>query len=327
MSYAVALESLDQVEAEWRALLRHSAVHTVFLNPTWLRVWWDEFHDGRDLLLTTVRSAGRLAAVAPLLQEGRRLLLAGDTEICDYMDITVSAGEEEAAVTALLRALVAQEWDEWALWGVPAYSPTLTTLPVVAEAMGLEVTVAVEDICPRVELPTAWDDYLAGLGKKDRHELRRKLRRLAGAEASVRLLDYRTPAEVEAQLDDFLRLHGASHHAKAEFMTERMARFFHRMAVALAEQGLVRLLRLDVGGANAAALLCFDCGDELLLYNSGYDPALSSLSVGILSKALSLQRAIEEGKRWFDFLRGSEPYKYDLGAKDLRVYRCLVRRR
>jgi hypothetical protein len=27
-----------------------------------------------------------------------------------------------------------------------------------------------------------------------------------------------------------------------------------------------------------------------------------------------------------DFLRGREPYKYDLGAQDLTIYQCAVRR-
>jgi len=76
----------------------------------------------------------------------------------------------------------------------------------------------------------------------------------------------------------------------------------------------------------AAAVLCFESEQELLLYNSGYDPAFAPLSVGFVSKALTLKRAIEEGKQRFDFLRGAEPYKYDLGAQDLKVYRLVIRR-
>jgi hypothetical protein len=48
--------------------------------------------------------------------------------------------------------------------------------------------------------------------------------------------------------------------------------------------------------------------------------------VGLLSKVLCLKAAIEEGKACLDFMRGSEPYKYDLGGRDLPIYRCLVRR-
>ena len=68
-------------------------------------------------------------------------------------------------------------------------------------------------------------------------------------------------------------------------------------------------------------MLCFEVAGELLLYNSGYDPAYASLSVGLLSKALCLRDALERGLRAVDFLRGHEPYKYDLGGRDQPVYR------
>ena len=63
------------------------------------------------------------------------------------------------------------------------------------------------------------------------------------------------------------------------------------------------------------------------MYNSGYDPEFSSFSVGLVSKAMCLQWAIEHGKSSVDFLRGNEAYKYDLGARDQQVHRLLVRRR
>jgi CelD/BcsL family acetyltransferase involved in cellulose biosynthesis len=63
-----------------------------------------------------------------------------------------------------------------------------------------------------------------------------------------------------------------------------------------------------------------------LLYNSGYDPAFSQASVGIVSKAMALQSAIADGARAFDFLRGAEPYKYDLGGRDRIVRQMWVRR-
>ena len=52
----------------------------------------------------------------------------------------------------------------------------------------------------------------------------------------------------------------------------------------------------------------------------------AELAVGLASKALVLQDAIENGYGCIDFLRGHEPYKYDLGGVDRNVYRCLVTR-
>ncbi len=326
MAYSVAREGLASLEGPWQSLLPPSGGKAVFCAPLWLKTWWDEFQDGRELLLLGVRDEGRLVGVAPLLREGDRLLLAGDTNVCDYMDVVALEGREEGVLDAVLHALGEEPWGELVLWGVPAYSPTLAVLPRLAERLGYNLTIEVEDVCPRVVLPASWEEYVGGLDRKDRHELRRKMRRLFRS-GDVLFHACQLVPEVESHLDDFLRQHAASRHEKALFMTERMARFFRRMALNLTEQGLVRLFCLEVNGVRAASVLCFDSGDELLLYNSGYDPALSPLAVGLLSKALALQQAIEEGKRCFDFLRGAEAYKYDLGGKDLEVYRCAIRRR
>ena len=109
-------------------------------------------------------------------------------------------------------------------------------------------------------------------------------------------------------------------------MTEEMAHFFRQIAASAAEMGHLKLYFLEIEGVRTSTALCFDYGDEFSLYNSGYDPAYASLSVGLLLKAFCLKEAIAAGKKRFDFLRGSEPYKYDLGGQDLPIYRCLVRK-
>ena len=325
VSYTVQREELSRLEPEWRALFPRTFLRCVCVSPTWLRVWWEQFGQGRELLLLSVRRGQELVGVAPLMRDDGRLTFAGDTEICDYMDFTAVAGAEQAVLTAVLRSLSEEPWQELVLWGVRDDSPTLRALPSVCAGLGLLLEVELEDVCPRVDLPASWEEYLAGLNKKDRHELRRKLRKLPqGGEVGLEVLE--RPDETEAALDDFLRLHGAARSEKAAFMTERMARFFRRIVLALAQEGLVELIFLTLDHVRVAGVLCFRTEDELLLYNSGYEPAYAGLSVGLLSKALALQRAIEEGRRRFDFLRGAEPYKYDLGAENLNVYRCVIRR-
>ena len=314
------------MEGEWRALLPRSTVRNVFVSPLWLRIWWEEFSaHHQELILLAVRRDQELVGVAPLMRDGDRICFAGDTQICDYMTWTVDRGDEESVAAAVLRSLEQEPWQELVLWAQPEYSPTLAALPAAAQALGYSAHQELEDVCPRVFVPSTWEDYLAGLDGKDRRELRRKLRRLSKG-AIVELETLTAPQEVGNALDDFLRLHAASRAEKARFMTEPMKRFFRRIVSALVQDGLVRLYFLTVNRVRAAAVLCFEGEGERLLYNSGYDPAFASLSVGIISKAMVLEQAIVEGKSCFDFLRGAEPYKYDLGAKDLGVYRLVIRR-
>ena len=326
MSYVVRRETLEELQPEWEALLSQMADPHVFFHPSFQRAWLDVFGDGGEPLVLGVREGRRLVGVAPLLRDGRRLTLLGDHEVFDYMDFVVAPGQEMPFFAYVLRFLADEEWDELDLRGLARSSPTLAHLPAVAADLGLRMSTELEAVAPRVDLPDSWEAYLESLDKKDRHELRRKMRRLSAAGGEVRLRDLRRPEEVSAALDDFFRLHAASRRDKADFMTEPMEVFFRRMAAALSEKGMVRLFLMELDSRLAAVVLCFDCCDQLHLYNSGFDPELSDLSVGVISKALCLQAAIAEGKARLDFMRGAEPYKYHLGARDLEIFRCRVRR-
>lgn len=324
MTLRVQQESLDGVAAEWLRLLDETPEPLPFIHPAWQRVWLDEFQDGRQLLLLSARQGDRLVGIAPFLRQEERLSLVGHYSICDYMDMVVR-DEDEDVYASLLETLVADDWRELELRGLREESPTLRLLPEIAEQMGLQVTRELEAVSPRVDLPSTWDEYLGTLTKKDRHELRRKLRRLHSA-GRVELRSVTSAEEAPAALDLVLRLMRESRQDKARFMTPAMEQFFRRMVQALAPAGLIRIYVLDLDTVPVAALLCFDIGDSTYMYNSGYDPAFSHLSVGLLSKAMCINDAIERGCRWVDFLRGHESYKYDLGGRDRSIYRCLISR-
>ncbi|HXH22921.1 MAG TPA: GNAT family N-acetyltransferase, partial [Dehalococcoidia bacterium] len=265
-------------------------------------------------------------AIAPLMRDEDRLTFIGDPQICDFMDFVVEQDRAAEAYRDLWRKLEAEEWSRLDLWGLSETSATRPAIAELARAAGYEVWEEQEAVSPRVDLPPTWDDYLATLSKKDRHELRRKLRRLHDGAGEVTLEVHADQASVNAAMEDFLHLHTISRQDKADFMTGAMPSFFRRMASAMAREGLVRLFTLRVGGKAAASVFCFDAGCCLYMYNSGYDPEYAGLSVGLLSKAMVLQWAIENGKESLDFLRGNEPYKYDLGARDRGVYQLTVRR-
>ncbi len=362
MSLTVQRSDLGALEGEWREVLAACPRRYPFFSPTWLRTWWDVFADGHEMVLLGVRDGERLAGVLPFMRDAGpggaglkpaptqassgptapspagwkpvppsegpgsgRITFAGDTEICDYMDMIAPDGDYAALWTAALRSLGEEPWDEIVLWAVREDSPTFAALPGVCRELGLTFSAEQEDVCPQLDLPGDWEGYVSGLGKKDRHELRRKLRKLPQAGA-VEIEFLESPADIEPALDDFLRMHRESRADKANFMTGQMEVFFRRVVLALAAEGVAEMTFLKLAGKRVACLLCFKSGDEYLLYNSGYDPAYSGFSVGLLSKALALQHAIERGYKRFDFLRGHEHYKYDLGAKDVNVLRCVIRR-
>ena len=188
-----------------------------------------------------------------------------------------------------------------------------------------------EDVCPVVTLPVGGtlDDHLASLDKKERHEIRRKVRR-AEAAGEVSLEASATPL---ADLEAFIDLHQARWGDDGLFpptVGGAQSRVFFRRLFELFEPGEpggpLRLSFLTVAGRRIAAGVTFETVDRLFYYNAGVDPAARDLSPGVVMVERYLRSAIDRGLHAMDFLRGDEPYKYEWGAVDEPIQRLLVRR-
>jgi CelD/BcsL family acetyltransferase involved in cellulose biosynthesis len=252
------------------------------------------------------------------------LRLVGGTDVADYLDLVAVAGREEEVWKALLPEVARLPVPALDLRPVPAASVTAQLLPDLAPAAGLACRVERDDRCPVVELAGSWDAYLAALSGKDRHELRRKLRRAEAARPQVEA--GRTPAALATLLDGFLALHRKSKVGKARFMDARMETFFRGLGTALAAEGTAALWMLWLEDRPAAALFCLEYGDTVGLYNSGFDPEARALSPGVVLIARTIEDAIARGFRRYDFLRGEEPYKYGFGARPVDVLRIFLGR-
>ena len=325
------LTSFHEIETEWEGVLTSSPVNTVFLTPQWQEVWWDTFGDGKDMAGFYIPSnddqgdGGSIDGLASLTLSGDTLSFVGNQETVDYNDFMVRPGHESDFYQTLLTSLKDRQWDVMRLDSLVENSPTLTHLPDLARQQGYSVEIEKEDTASGIELPSTWDEYLAILSKKDRHELRRKFRRLE-AVPDWKWYAVTGEEEVMSRLDDFVRLMRQSSQEKDEYMTEEHLRFFHAMARRMAQMGLLRLYFLELEDKPVATSLCFDYASSRLLYNSGYDLEYGYYSVGLLLNALCLREAIEKEIDYFDFLRGSETYKQHLGGQPHDLYQMVVRR-
>ena len=317
------MESFQQFLSEWEDLLKASPVNSIYLTPQWQQVWWDYYGMDRELAGFYVDESGLLMAVASLSRQGDEVTFTGGPESFDYNDFLVRPGFESTFFPTLFKELRSDGVKSITLCSLQEDSPTLEYLPDVAATHGFVVSVIEEDVSPGLSLPETWEAYLAQLSKKDRHELRRKFRRLEALD-DWNWYYLESASDIEDRFDEFLRLMRMSAPEKEEYMTDERERFFRSMAAKMARLGLVKLFFLELNGVSVAASLCFDYGLSRLLYNSGYDPEMSFYSVGLLMNAICLKDAIEQGAVYFDFLRGSEPYKYHLGGKNHTLYQMVV---
>jgi len=172
-------------------------------------------------------------------------------------------------------------------------------------------------------LPETWDEYLSSLSGRERHEMRRKLRRLESA-GHIRQRVIGNKADVLAEMDTFVALFRSNRPEKAQFMTGAVESFFRSLAGEMADAGLLKLFSLDIDDAPAAAAMCFDYSSTVYLYNNGYDGRFSRLSVGLLNTAFIIRESITHGRKKFNLLRGNETYKGRLGAHPLKLHQCEV---
>ena len=326
MTISIQKENFESIGGEWESILPHTDANTIFITPWWQQLWWRRYgSDDASLDIFSVRNDDALLGVAPLMTRGDTLSFLGDTDLFDYHDFLVRDGCEDDFYGALWQHIEAMDWKTMELKSLRESSETLRRFPELAEANGWATAVTEEDVSPFADLQPSWDEYVSGLRKKDRHELRRKLRRLNNGNDATQYA-FRQPDEIADAMPEFFRLMRASRPDKDDFLTDDREGFFNELAQELASRDQFMLFFLELNDVRVASCICFDYNDSYLLYNSGYDPEYSALSVGLLNKALCIQDAIETGKNSFDFLRGNERYKYNLGGTNQTIHELTITR-
>ena len=323
MSYIITQESFSSLSSYWTDLRYNLNWGSIFVLPAWLNVWWQEFGTGAELYLSAVRQDNEVIGIAPLLVREGKASIIGSADICDYLDFVVAPGRERDFFSVLLDDLRQKGINQLDLRPLQPDSTVLTHLVSIAQNRGYEVLCHPEDVSLELDLPATWEEYLATLDKKQRHEVRRKLRRLWEA-GSVEHRCVEVGREVEDYLDIFLKLFSLSRDEKASFMNPKMESFFRSLAKAMAEIGLLRLGIIQLDKVPVAMTMGFDYNDSHYLYNSAYDPQFNYLSVGLLCKVLCLKESIKKGRKKWDFLKGGEPYKYQLGGQEIPLYNCQI---
>lgn len=325
----------ETIDADkWNGMLKSAATDVIFLTWEWQSLWWRHINPGEMLVLAFSDGEQGPQALVPLFrssaEDGSQVLsIIGCEEISDYLDVIAPSRYEDAVCSQFLAFITSSEaphWDRIQLCNLPRNSTAVRVLAHHAQKAGFHVETRVQARCPSIELPKSWDEYLAGLDKKQRHELRRKIRKAEAQAASWRVSD---PAshDLASDMASFVRLHRLSDPDKNLFMDEAMTAFFLDMAQAISQRGWLHLSFLEQESEQIAGLLSFDYNNHFQVYNSGYDASrYSAISPGIVLIGYCIRHAIELQRHTFDFLRGEEEYKYRLGARPTDIYELTIQR-
>jgi len=325
----------SELSAEaWNALVEQSISDTPFSRFEYLSEWWKTLGGGEwqsaELALISASEDDQLVGIAPLFiteYDGQRaLMLVGSIEISDYLDMIVREQDAVRFFSGLLDFLTSSFTDKWSAldwYNLPDDSPILAALRAESAKRGWTHHEEVYRPTPRIPLNGSFDEYLARIDKKQRHEIRRKMRRAAESEKNVRFTIVNGTEDIDAEIDVFfdLMVHDPG---KAEFLHPAMR---EQMTVTIRNahaQGYLWLAFLEIDGVKTAASLNFDYKNKLWGYNSGVSREHMELSPGWVLLAHTIQWCCDNGRYEFDFMRGDEEYKYRFGGVNKHVMRVKV---
>jgi len=337
MNFTLHKDFSELDPATWNALVEQSIADTPFSRYEYLCEWWQTLGGGewkdRDgappplLVLISATENDHLVGIAPLFiaeHEGQSaLMLVGSIEISDYLDLIVREQDVARFLSELIDFLASSQPDNWSVidwYNIPDASPTRAALKAEFEKRGWAYHAEIYRPTPRIALNGSFEEYLSRVEKKQRHEIRRKMRRAAESDLNVRFIVVAKDADIENEINTFFDLMVQDpnkanflHPAMREQMTVTMRTAF--------EQGYLWLAYLEVDGIKVAASLNFDYKNKLWGYNSGVSRAHMELSPGWVLLSHVIQWCCENGRYEFDFMRGDEDYKYRFGGVNKYVMR------
>jgi CelD/BcsL family acetyltransferase involved in cellulose biosynthesis len=238
----------------------------------------------------------------------------GSGEVCtDHLSIICRHDNTEPVAQAIAEALTARldEWDRLDLAAVDCEDKPVVKLLASLEERACVISRAAADSCWVLELPAGWDDYLAGVSKSHRKQLRQLERRVL---ESGRIAWHRVHSadELEHAWPILVDLHQRRRRSLGEpgcFASQAFHDFHREVAGRLLAAGQLRMSWTELDGKPVAAEYHAAGGMTTYAYQGGVDPDRLADEPGRLSAIACLRSAIEQGHRQFDFLRGDEPYK------------------
>ncbi len=284
--------------------------------------WWRHYERPRGELFTLVvrDAAGTVVGIAPWHCEisktqGRVVRFLGSGEVCaDCVSLVAHTAHRSAVAAAIadwLSGPGAGQWDLLELTGAEQDDPALAELCRRMADRGHATHQAARWQSWRRELPATWEEFVKGLSKTRRDTIRTQWRKLVEP-GRAQLRRAESLADISRSFDILVELHQKRREMLNQpgcFASSSFTAFHRELAAGFLAAGRLRLTWLELDEQPIAVEYSFTGGDTIYYYQGGFEPSVAPLGPGWLMSAMSMQLGIAEGYRWFDFLRGDEPYK------------------
>jgi CelD/BcsL family acetyltransferase involved in cellulose biosynthesis len=333
----------ENMRAEWNSLLEKSVTNEIFLLWEWMYSWWDVFKNGGSelYLLRGKNSMGETIGIAPFYLQRQTLLgnlKRNILRFCssletypDHLDIIATKGYEDSFSEAVIKHLMQndKDWDLIKLDGVhekAILKKYLTSTP--EKVKGLIITSIPDTKCPYLVIDKSFEDYLKSFSPKKRQTLLRKRRILMNREKAV-LKTVHCDEEPEKYIQELFTLHDERARQKGietTFSGEDIYKFHNKVIHYLLRDGKMVLTFLYKELNPLVSYYCIKHNEKVYYYQAGLSYEGEKKSAGSVLFSLIIENAFEERYKEFDFLRGSEEYKFYWTKNYRKDYSITVRK-
>jgi CelD/BcsL family acetyltransferase involved in cellulose biosynthesis len=289
--------------------------------PSWMLGWWRHLSPPHALLrVVVVRDGDEVIGVAPFFTVGRSKPYAR----VDYRLLSADDGE---GISPLARP--GREWEV-----APLFAQTL------AEATPRPDLIAFEGIpmrsifpalfrenWPGIRRPSRWrptvggastislafdsfDAWLAARESKLRSEARRRRRRFAEANGTVR---WSTAATLREDLDTMVRLHKSRWEGRAQSSLTEKADGLIDHLLEIGQTGCgdggLRVQIIELDGQPISAHVAVAAGGTIVSYNGGWDERHKALSPPMLRVLATVENGIARDDRYLSLGHGVQSFK------------------
>ncbi|MCX7793581.1 MAG: GNAT family N-acetyltransferase [Thermodesulfovibrionales bacterium] len=273
----------------------------------------------RSLFILLVEENTNIIGIAPFYIEKspssilkiRRLYFLGYPECgSDYLDVIIKRGYEKEVSELIYDFLMSErDWDIMELCPIHAQSVFFLYLYEKMEQQGKYIHVKPSFFCPVTVLPQNTDDFFASLSNHRRQQFRRHLN-LLRREGAVGLITYSSggDGDLTGELQSFFTIY-----EKSRALSKSFTMFLQKFFIRIHERGnpYFQLDFLTFNDKYIAGLLHLKYNDILYLYSMAVDKAFRpQISIGNLIIGMAIEKAIRENIKIYDFLRGTEHYKF-----------------
>ena len=298
--------------------LNTQGVTSPFLNSFVRESWFNIFGSDYDLMI--LNHSDQL--LMPLKVKNKSGSWVGSQDLFDLNDLIFQKEIKQSLLVDLIFFSFQKcDINRLDFFSIIQDSPLHKKLIEACRTLNFKFEATFEDVSPVIKLPKTWNDYLMSLTKKNRHEIRRKMRRLE--EVGDINIETTNTQNLRERISTFFALM-IENKEKKKFLTSDRKKFMSEIISDAIQNDYGDLNFLTVNGSYVATSFYFVQDSKISVYNSGFDQSFSELSVGLLNHVLNIKKRIDTFEE-FDFLRGSENYKFRLGCESKNLIKIEIR--